>query len=176
MNNLSLYELTHDHASLLSQLYDHETGEVNLEIEEKLSASSQSIDKKCISVAKYIQNLENEKAQLEEFKNQIKKREAAYDSKIERMESYLKSNMEFHGIEKVECPFFTVRIKTNPYSTEILDKELIPPKFIKTREIVKIEETPDKNAIKEEFLKNGLQIPGTYVTKKTQLKIDIDKI
>jgi hypothetical protein len=176
MNSLSLYQLTHDHQSLLSQLYDYETGEVNKEIEEKLNASSHSIEKKCISVASYIQHLESERAQLDHIKKQIKEREAAYDDKIEGLEKYLKSNMEYHGIEKVECPYFTIRIKNNPYSTEILDESLIPKDYINYKVIEKVETKPDKNAIKEQVLKTGQQIPGAYVSKKTQLKIEIGRI
>ena len=176
MNNLSLYQLTHEHSLLLSQLYDHETGEVNAEIEEKLSASSQSVDKKCLSVASYIQHLESEKAQLEFMKKQIKEREQAYDARIERMERYLKSSMEYSGIEKVECPYFTIRIKTNPYSTEILDESQIPKDLINYRVIEKVEAKPDKTRIKEQVLRTGVQVPGAYVAKKTQLKIEIDKI
>jgi|ERR1700722_5243455 len=176
MNNLSLYQLTHEHSLLLSQLYDHETGEVNQEIEDKLSASSQSVDKKCLSVASYIQHLESEKAQLEFLKKQIKEREQAYDAKIERMERYLKSNMEYAGIDKIECPYFTVRIKTNPYSTDILDESLIPKDLINYKVIEKVEAKPDKTRIKEQVLKTGIQVPGACVAKKTQLKIEIDKI
>jgi hypothetical protein len=176
MNNLSLYQITHEHSLLLSQLYDHETGEVNQEIEEKLSASSQSVEKKCLSVASYIQYLESEKAQLEHFKKQIKERENAYDAKIERMERYLKGNMEYSGIDKIDCPYFTIRIKTNPYSTEILDESLIPKELINFRVIEKVESKPDKTRIKEQVLRTGIQVPGAYVAKKTQLKIEIDKI
>lgn len=176
MNNLSLYQLSHEHSLLISQLYDHETGEVDSAIEEKLSASSQSVENKCISVASYIQHLESEKAQLDHIKKQIKEREAAYEAKIERMERYLKSNMEYAGIEKVECPYFTIRIKANPYSTEILDESLIPKDLMTHRLIEKVEVKPDKNAIKEQVLNSGIQVPGAYVSKKTQLKIEIDKI
>jgi hypothetical protein len=176
MNNLSLYQITHEHSLLLSQLYDHDTGEVNVEIEEKLSASSQSVEKKCLSVASYIKHLESEKAQLDHIKKQIKEREAAYETKIERMERYLKSNMEYSGIDRIECPYFTIRIKSNPYSTEILDESLIPAQFINFKEIIKLDKKPDKNAIKEEVLRTGIQIPGAYVAKKTKLDISVDKI
>ncbi len=176
MNNLSLYQLTHEHSLLLSQLYDHETGEVNQEIEEKLTSSSRSVQDKCLSVASYIQHLESEKAKLDHFKKQLAEREDAYDDKIERMHRYLKSNMEYADIERVECPFFTIRIKTNPYSTDIIDESIIPKELINYKIIEKVEAKPDKNAIKEQVLKTGIQVPGAYVSKKTVLKIDIGKI
>lgn len=176
MNNLTLYQLTKEHELLLSQLVDPETGEVNLEIEKQLSESSQSIEKKCISVASYIQHLESEKAQLEYIKAQIKKREDAYDVKIERMERYLKSNMEYHGVDKVECPYFTIRIKVNPFSTDILDETLIPKELINYKVIDKVEAKPDKNRIKEQVLRTGIQVPGAYVHKKTQLKIEVGNV
>ncbi len=176
MNSLSLYQLTHDHALLLSQLYDNETGEVNAEIETQLSASSKTVEKKCISVASYIQHLESEKAQLEHMKKQVEERETAYDDKIARMQNYLQHSMEYQGIERVECPYFTIKIKTNPYSTVILDEDLIPKELINYKVIEKVESRPDKERIKEQFLRTGVQVPGTFVMKKKTLKIEIDKI
>ena len=84
--------------------------------------------------------------------------------------------MEYAGIDKIECPYFTVRIKTNPYSTDILDESLIPKDLINYKVIEKVEAKPDKTRIKEQVLKTGIQVPGACVAKKTQLKIEIDKI
>jgi len=175
-NNLSLYQLTNEHQRLFSQLYNHETGEVDLEVEAQLSALSSTTEKKCISVASYIKHLESEKDQLENLKKQIEQREYEYEKEINRLHDYLKSNMDRQGISIIKCPYFTLKIKSNPYSTEILNEDDIPFRFINVREIVKVESKPDKNAIKEEVLRTGAQVPGAYVHKKTKLEIITDKL
>jgi hypothetical protein len=176
MNNLSLYHLTNEHQRLLSQLYDYETGEVDLEVEAQLSALSDTTEKKCIAIASYMKSIEADKAQLDHFKKELAEREDAYDKKLIQLHDYLKSNMERQKMTEVSCPYFTIKIKKNPMSTDILNEKDIPAHFIKTREIVKVESKPDKNAIKEEVLRTGLQIPGAYVHQKTKLEIITDRL
>jgi len=45
-----------------------------------------------------------------------------------------------------------------------------------TKEIVRITTIPDKNSIKEEVEKTGIQVPGTLVEQKTRLEIVVDEI
>jgi|ERR1700685_1101125 len=174
--NLSLYQLTNEHDFLLSQLYDHETGEVNQEIENKLMQLDSTAVKKCTSIASYIRRMEADKEQLEKLEQEIYKRKKSYDKEMDRLKAYLKSNMERMEIDYIRSPFFQVKIKTNPHSTEIINEELIPQKFLNVKIIEKTEVKPDKNAIKEEVLRTGVQVPGAYVSQKTKLEIIVDKI
>jgi hypothetical protein len=174
--SLSLYHLGKEYQSLLSQLYDPETGEVNEQIDAELTALSPTIDNKCIAVASWIESMRSEKASIEFMKQQILKREAAYDKEINKALTYLDNNMKKFGIKEIKCPYFTIKIKTNPYSTDIEDESQIPERFMRTRVIEKTEIKPDKNAIKEEVLKTGVQIPGALVQQKTKLEILTDKI
>lgn len=175
-SNTSLYHLSNQYVDLLSCLYDHETGEINQEIEVKLNEIGKSTEEKCISVASWIKKMQSDKKEVESIKQEMIAREQSYDKAISKMENYLKYNMETCGIKEINCPYFTLRVKTNPYSTEVIDEYQIPEIFMKTREIIKIEKNPDKNSIKEEFLKTGVQIPGTFVQQKTKLDILIEKI
>ncbi len=84
--------------------------------------------------------------------------------------------MTSFGITEVKCPYFTLRIKNNPYSTDIVSEKDIPEKYMKSREVIKMEVKPDKNLIKEDVLKTGIQVPGAYVAQKTKLEILTDKI
>ena len=178
MNNqsISLYHLGSEYQTLLPQLYDHETGEVNMDIDAQLNALAQTTEKKCIAVASWIESMKSEKKQIEFMKEQILKRESAYDKEINKATDYLDSNMKRCGIKEVKSPYFTIRIKNNPYSTDVFDESLLPERFMKTREIIKTETKPDKNMIKEEVLKTGEQVPGALVQQKTKLEIIVDKI
>lgn len=176
MNNLSLYQIGTDYQNLFSQLYDHETGEINMEVDAQISALSDTADKKCVAVASFIKKMESDKRELEFLKDEISRRESAFNKEIGKLNNYLETNMVRCGIKEIKSPYFTIRIKENPYSTDIEDESLIPEQFMKTREIVKTETKPDKNAIKEEVLKTGIQVPGAHVLRRTKLEILTDKI
>jgi len=174
--NISLFQLSKEYDLLLSNLYDQETGEVNQDIENKINELSLTTEKKCLSIASYIKNLESDKREIEFLKDQIKEREKTYDKEIERLQNYLKMNMEKQSMSEITCPYFTIKIKTNPYSTEIVDEDQIPEKYLTRKVITKEEVRPNKNLIKEEYLKTNTQIPGTLVKQNTKLEISINKI
>lgn len=173
---LSFWEIKNEYQGLLSQLYDHETGEVNQEVDAQLSALSTTAENKCIAVASWIKNLESEKKQIEFMKEEILKRETAYQKEIDQNMDYLKKNMEGCGIREIKCPYFTLRVKENPWSTDVFNEALVPERFMRTCEIVKTEIKADKVAIKEEVIKTGVQIPGASVSRRTKLEILTDKL
>ncbi|MBX4189694.1 siphovirus Gp157 family protein [Candidatus Parcubacteria bacterium] len=175
-NSLSFWEIGAEYQRLLPQLYNPETGEIDEEIDRQISAISETADNKCISVTKWIKHLEAERKQIEFVKQEIAKRESAYDKEIAKQMQYLENNMKRCNIKEIKCPYFTIKLKENPYSTEILDEAVIPEKFMRTKEIVKTEIKPDKNAIKEEVLSTGIQVPGASVERKTKIVISIDNI
>jgi hypothetical protein len=175
-NNLNLYQLAIEHQKLLSQLYDPETGEINMEVDAQLNQVIESSEKKCVAVASWIQTLNSERIMLDHAYNELEQRRAAYNKKIADMNRYLQSNMERCGIKEIRNPFFTVKLKKNPVSTEILNESEIPAQFMREREIKRVEIKPDKNAIKEEVLRTGVQVPGALVVQKNKLEIIIDKI
>ena len=158
-NNLSLWQLTNEHQKLISELYDMETGEVNEIIQAKIDALEPTIEKKCVAVSKYINHLESECNELDSLYERIQERKSAYAKEIDRYKKYLETNMEKNGVKKITCPYFTINLRKNPYSTDIIAEDLIPNEFMRTKEIVKVETRPDKNAIKEEVLRTGEQVP-----------------
>lgn len=173
---LTLWQLTNEHQKLLNELYDYETGEVNEIVQAKLNASFPTIEKKCIGVAQWIKKLESDKKELENLSFEIERRQAAYDIAIEKFKRDILTGMQNTGISKITCPYFTLKIRKNPYSTEIVDEGAIPDKFMKKREIVRVEVKPDKSAIKDEVIKTGVQVPGAIVVKKDKLEIEVDRI
>ena|ERR1700688_2158185 len=173
---LSLWNLTKEHRNLMSQLYDYETGEVNEIVQAKIDMVDQTIERKCISVSKYIRHLESEQREIDSFINDMEERKAAYLNEIQRYRDYLKNNMKSQGITEIKCPFFTIKLKKNPYGTDIINESEIPEEFMRKREVVKTEIKPDRNAIKEEVLRTGIQVQGAYVSQKDKLDILIDKV
>ncbi|HWY33429.1 MAG TPA: siphovirus Gp157 family protein, partial [Nitrosopumilaceae archaeon] len=122
--DLSLWQLTNEHQKLLNELYDHETGEVNEIIQAKLDELDPTIEKKCISITQWIKKLESEKRELDYLTNEIEQRKRSYDKEVKKYQNYLEFNMKKQGIREIKCPYFTIRIKKNPYSTDIINDEL----------------------------------------------------
>lgn len=176
MNELSLWHLTEKHRELLSNLYNYETGEVNEVVQEELNKLIPNEEQKFIAVTKWIKKLEYDMKEVDRFIEEVKSRKNAYEKEIERFQKYLKDNMEKIGIKEISCPYFSIKIKKNPIGTDIIDEEKIPPIFLRAKETVKIDIKPDKNAIKEEFLKTGVQVPGAYVSQKNRIEILTDVI
>jgi hypothetical protein len=174
-NSLSLYHISKEYQALFAQLYDKETGEVNQKVEAQVNELLPAIEAKCINVANWIKKLEAELREVAFMEQEIKKRKEAYTAEIEHRQEYLTRELQFNRLTTLNGKYFTFQVKTNPYSTEIVDEFQIPAKFIKTKEIKRIETKPDKEAIKAEFLATGVQVPGTNVSQKTKLEILIDK-
>lgn len=175
-NSLSLYHLTKEYENLFAQLYDPDTGEINQEVEEKVNSLLPTIEAKCISVANYIKKLESDKREIEFLEQEIQKRKTAYTEEVKHWQEYLKKNMQYHGLTKVSCPYFTLNIKKNRHSTDIYDEFQIPTKFMIAKETIKVEVKPDKEAIKEEVLRTGVQVPGAHVEQKSKLEMLLNKI
>lgn len=175
-NNISLWQLTNEHQKLLSELYDYETGEVNEIVQARLNELDNTIEKKCISVTKYINLLESQRNELEKLLENVIERGQSYSKEINKYRKYLEVNMDKQNINKITCPYFTIKLKKNPYSTDITDRDSIPEHFIRTRQVVKEEIRVDREAIKEEFLRTGVQVPGAHVSKKNKLEIVTDKL
>jgi len=148
--DVSLWKLTNEHQKLLNELYDYETGEINELIQAKLDTLEPTIEKKCIAVTQWIRKLESEKRELDAIQEEVESRRHAYDREVKKYSNYLELNMKKQGMTEIKCPFFTVRLRKNPHSTDIIDESLIPQKFIVAKEIVKIESKPDKKACSSE--------------------------
>lgn len=171
---ISLYHIGIEYQNLLNQLYDYETGEVNQEVEAKINELTDVADTKCIAVASYIKNMELEKLAIQHAKKQIEKREQDYEKEIQRRIDYLKTNMRRSGITEVKCPYFTIKLIENPYSTTIFDANSIPVEYKKTEEVIKTIDKIDLKKIKSDIL-NGVNVPGAKIEKKLKLQIITDK-
>ena len=94
------------------------------------------------------------------------KRRKVLENRIDGLRHYLKNNMQYTGITKIACPYFTLAIQNNPPSVTILNEDDIPPSFKEAVLTWKINKTAIKDAIK-----GGQAIPGAVLTSGTRLVI-----
>lgn len=175
--NLSLWHIGNETARLMANLFDHETGEINMDVQAQLDALDANAEKRMVGIGTWIKAKEAEKHQIEFMEEQLAKRKAAYNKEIARWEKYLMDGMLQFNLTKITCPLFTINLKENPLSTDVTDMTAVPKEFISTRiEPAKEIKSVDKNAVKEAFKKDGTRVPGTVVSRKLKLEIITDKI
>ena len=162
----NLYEISNEYQALLEQTYDPETGEILPQMLDKLDELAMNMEDKAIAVASYIKNLDAEREAIEKAKKNMAERESRLDKRADYLTQYLQSNMERCGITEIKSPMFVIKLKKCPISTDILDENMIPNDYKKSKEIVTI----DKLKLKEEMLA-GVIVSGAVLKQNNRLEI-----
>ncbi len=163
---MRLYEIANEYQSILEQTFDQDTGEVNETALAKLEALQVDMQQKTIAVASYIKNLDAERKAIEEAKQAMADREKRLEKRVSYLTAYLQSNMERCAINEITSPYFVVKLKKCPLSTDILDENALPDEYKRRKEVI----TVDKLKIKEELLA-GVVIPGAALKQNYRLEI-----
>ncbi len=163
---MNLYNIANEYQSVLDESFNQETGEINENALMRLDEVSLKLEEKGLAVASYIKNLEAERDAIESAKRSMAARESSLDSRVEYLKSYLQSNMERCSISEIKSPYFVIKLKKCPASTDIQNEDLIPGEYKKSKEVI----TLDKMKIKEELLA-GVVIPGAALKYNNRLEI-----
>ncbi len=86
------------------------------------------------------------------------------------LRDYLKLNMENAGIERIECPLFTLTLKKNPPAVEVLDEAMVPAGYWVTPEPKPPTARIDKVALGK-ALKAGNEVPGCRLSQAHRLEV-----
>lgn len=74
--------------------------------------------------------------------------------------------MERCGFTEIKSPYFVIKLRKNPVSTDIIDESVIPDEYKKTREVVSI----DRARIRDE-LRAGVIVPGAELRQNNRIEI-----
>jgi hypothetical protein len=166
----ALYKLTNQYLELAEKLaegdFDAQTVADTIEasgISDELSIKAQGIEFVARSAESHNMAIDAEIARLQALKAQRSKVAAG-------LRSYLLDNMQRAGIEKIECPLFSISIRKNPPAVEIYDQLSIPDKFMVTPEPKPVVAAPDKKAIGA-ALKAGEEVTGAKLVQGVRLNI-----
>ena len=163
---MNLYKIANEYQEILSNTFDDETGEVNENAMALLEIAKDSLEEKGIAVASYIKNIEAECNAIHKAQLEMSAREIRLEKRIKYLIEYLQSNMERCAISEIKSPYFVIKLKKCPISTEILDENSIPNDYKKVKEVVTI----DKLKLKDEMLA-GVVIPGAQLRQNNRLEI-----
>jgi hypothetical protein len=167
-NVTALYTLTNQYLELAEKLadgdFDAQTIADTIEasgITDELATKAQGIESVARGALAHNDAIDAEIARLKALKE---RRQNVADG----LRKYLKEEMERAGIQKIECPLFTISIAKNPVAVEIYDALSIPESFMRQPQ------TPppviDKTAIKA-AIQSGSEISGARLTQSTRLAV-----
>jgi hypothetical protein len=166
----ALYLIANQYLSLAEKLadgdFDAQTIADTIEasgISDELAVKAQGIEFVARSAEQHHVVIDAEIARLQALKTQRTK-------VADGLRAYLLDNMQRTGIEKIDCPLFSINIRKNPPAVEIIDQLSLPAKFMVTPEPVPPVAKPDKKAIGE-ALKSGEEVTGARLVQGVRLNI-----
>lgn len=169
MSSMALYELVSQHRSLEAlATSDDLPPEV---IRDTLEGLEGELRDKAVSVAHFILNLESVADSIDAAIEQMMARKLRLEQRASSLLDYLLFNMIAAGISKVDSPYFTLTVKTNPPTVVVDSERLIPAEYMRTpAPSVTPPSSPDKAAIAAAF-KAGIDVPGCHVEQRQRLEV-----
>jgi len=162
----ALYEIAAEYLENLSKLNDLDLPpEV---IADTLESISGDMTQKCTNVGFVIRNIETLAAQIKEAEQAMAARRKALESRAEHVREYLLRNMQVCEIQKIESPYFTLSVRSNPPKVVIDDPEAVPDEYWRQPPVPLPE--LDKKAIAA-AIKAGQTVAGAHTESGVSLSI-----
>ncbi|MCR8987901.1 siphovirus Gp157 family protein [Brevibacillus laterosporus] len=160
---MRLYDLAGAYAEVAQIILDDETPTEALV--NTLQALEDAIENKADNIAKMVRNIAAEVDVIKLEEARLAERRRRLEKKQEGLKLHLKEKLEFAGLKKVQTPIFTISVKKNPGSVQVVNENEIPQMFWVTPPPIL-----DKKSMSER-LKSGEEIPGVTLVKGTSLQI-----
>jgi hypothetical protein len=168
MNPVALYELANGYRELLTLA---DSGDVPMEvIRDTLEGLQGDIEVKAVQVAKFALGLDATADQIDAAAKAMTERANRVRKRSEQIRAYLLLQMQMTGINKVECPEFTLAVRKTPDVVQIMETAVIPPEYMVQPPAPAPK--PDKVALKA-ALKAGVEIPGVYLQGGERLEVKL---
>lgn len=164
MENKSLYRISTDLLSLLSQIEENE-GEITEEIASALTINQEQATVKMADYGMAIKALEGYSALAKEEEQRVQKIRKTYENTAQRLKEKVVEAMRLFGMDKVETP--TMKLSLRKSTSTVIDDMEALPKDYKT---VKVETVADKTAIKK-AIQSGTEIQGAHLEESQSLQI-----
>ena len=163
---LRLYEMTGELSAIEDELIAN-GGVLDEELEKRLDKIQLDFQDKALNILNWMRDLSGREDMCNKELQRISSKKKVFTNMQERLNGYLKHNLEASNISKLETGTFTVSVcKTNP-SLHIIDEKAIPYDYVETKEVSVI----NKDKIKQD-LKGGTEIAGVeLITDKTHLRV-----
>lgn len=160
---MKLYELSAQYQQLHELSADDEGMEIA--IRDTLEGITGEFREKAANLVKFTQNMDADIDSLDAEIKRLQARKKAMENKKQALRDYLRENMEYTGISKIECPLFTITCSKSAQAVAIDDEDALPERYVKT-------ERKPKRAELKAALKAGEHIEGArLVPGKSSIRI-----
>ncbi|EPT8929624.1 siphovirus Gp157 family protein [Listeria innocua] len=157
---MKLYQLTDNYLRVQELLEENKTEAV----EDTLDALADGFHDKAENIVKIIKSLAADAEMAGKEAKRLLKRKQALENNVQKLKTYLQTEMERMEIRKINSTLFTIQIQKNPASVEIVDEALLKPFFL-------IQEPKiDKKRIAE-ILKSGEEVEGARLVESESIRI-----
>lgn len=163
---MNLYELTSSRLALQSKLQDMNFDEQT--IQDTLEGESTELQAKIEDYGFVIRNMEAFSEAIKAEEKRLSERRKTQEAKVERIKAWLLENMQICNIQKIECPAFTIAVRTNPPKVVIENESDIPEQFMVTPEPPPA--APDKKLIAT-TIKSGQDVAGCHLEQSQRIEI-----
>jgi hypothetical protein len=162
----SLFQLASEYRAAAEQLEDMDLPDEV--VQDTLESVSGDLETKALNIAMLTRNLEATAAQIEEAAKAMNDRAKAMKNRAVRIRQYLLDGLTLAQRDKIDTPYFRIKIALNPPSVQIADESLIPDAYKTEPEPPK--PMPDKALIKKAIL-DGFEVPGCSLVRGRRLDI-----
>jgi hypothetical protein len=132
-----------------------------------LDALGEVLHDKVENVAAIIRNTDVTIEAMKDAEATLKARRTTLERKRDWLNSYLLTGMQQAGIDKIECKFFRVALKTNPPKVVIDADAKLPFDYMR---IPEMKPEPDKKKLLDD-LKQGVVIDGARLEQSQRVEI-----
>ena len=162
----ALYEIAAEYRENLAKLEELDLDAQT--VADTLESIGGDMTLKATNVGFVIRNMESLAAQIKEAEAAMAARRKALEARAEHVREYLMRNMLACEISKIESPYFTLSVRTNPPKVVIDDPEAIPAEYWRQPAIPAPE--LDKKKLAEE-MKAGVVVDGAHMERGSSLSI-----
>lgn len=162
----SLYELVGERLALQNTLQSLDMDTQT--IEDTLEGDSTALQAKIENYGWVIREMESFTDAIKAEEDRLSKRRRIHEHRVEQIKNWLKINMEACGIQKIECPAFTIAIQKNPASVVIDAESQIPEGYWRLPDPPPM--VVNKKLIAE-AIKAGMEVPGAHLGQSTRIVI-----
>lgn len=162
----ALYVLAQEYRAAADKLADLELDAQT--VKDTLDGMSGELEVKASATAAVIRNMESLAASIKDAEKTMADRRKALESRASSLSAYLLANMAHAGIQSVETPHFSIKIKTNPPAVDVYDEKMLPAEFM--RQAAPPPPAPDKTAIKA-ALQKGVDVQGARLVQGSRVEI-----
>ncbi len=165
MNTPTLYSITADMNAILSLIEDGE-GELTPELEQALAITEEQFTQKAEDYGHAILNLKAMATAAKAEKDRLASLQKFYENATKRLTDAITAAMQVFDRQKVESGTLRLSLRHTQAVGDDYDLNLIPKEY----KVVKVEEKPDKAAIKAAIL-SGQDVPGAHLVENVSLQI-----